>query len=347
MMLNWKAFNKALFPEPNTLESVAQFHSLFRWPIRNSPTLAAPARSNLRIKLLQDEVRALEDAVAKNDLVEAADALADIQYALSGAVLEFGMGGLFLSVFHEVHRSKMSRACSSPHEAKATKRYFREHKGWDSVIKEVPGTKKWLVFRKSDGKLLKSIRYTPPNLAPMVARSRQQQQQQQNQQSSFGPLLASPGALSLVAECHSLFGCPSLATPSIPCNERCQLRIALLQAKVQKLHDAIFAQGDLVQVAASLADIQYVLSGTVLEFGMGSTFETIFTEVHRSNMSKGCTTYEEAEETRLHYLKTEETESYAEEVEPGKWLVYRQGDKKALNSVRYSPANLQQALIHS
>ena len=98
-------------------------------------------------------------------------------------------------------------------------------------------------------------------------------------------------------------------------------------------------------MADALADIQYVLSGAVLEFGMGSIFQNLFDEVHRSNMSKACTTPEEAEETRRHYLESKDTDSYTERVKEGKWLVYRQGDHKALKSIRYSPADLGGILI--
>jgi predicted HAD superfamily Cof-like phosphohydrolase len=41
--------------------------------------------------------------------VEIADALCDLQYVLSGAILEFGFGGKFKSLFEEVHRSNMSK----------------------------------------------------------------------------------------------------------------------------------------------------------------------------------------------------------------------------------------------
>jgi predicted HAD superfamily Cof-like phosphohydrolase len=230
------------------------------------------------------------------------------------------MGGMFLSLFDEVHRSNMSKACATLKEAEETRRLYRENKDTESVIEGVQDGK-WLVFRKSDRKVLKSVRYSPANLVPIVE-------------------------LSSVAEFHTLFRCPVVETPQMPSADRCKLRVSLLQEEVQELEVAI-AQSNLIEVADALADIQYVLSGAVLEFGMGSTFQTLFDEVHRSNMSKACATPEEAEETRRHYLQNKKTESYAEQVEPGKWLVYRQGDNKALKSVRYSPANLGGVLIHS
>ena len=53
----------------------------------------------LRVNLLREELKELEAAIADNDLVEVADALADLQYVLSGAVLEFGLGAKFRTLF--------------------------------------------------------------------------------------------------------------------------------------------------------------------------------------------------------------------------------------------------------
>ena len=92
------------------------------------------------------------------------------------------------------------------------------------------------------------------------------------------------------------------------------------------------------QVADALADIQYVLSGAVHEFGMGACFAALFAEVQRSNMSKACASMSEAEATVAHYVAKGQPARF-EEVE-GKFLVYRSEDSKVLKSVEYSPAAL-------
>eukprot|EP00658_Telonema_sp_P-2_P025496 TRINITY_DN20271_c0_g1_i2.p1 TRINITY_DN20271_c0_g1~~TRINITY_DN20271_c0_g1_i2.p1 ORF type:complete len:174 (-),score=44.58 TRINITY_DN20271_c0_g1_i2:274-795(-) len=148
-----------------------------------------------------------------------------------------------------------------------------------------------------------------------------------------------PETLHAVAEFHSTFQCPVLESPQIPDVKRCKLRVNLIQEELNELKDAIEA-GDLVEVADALADIQYVLSGTVHEFGMGGIFKSLFDEVHRSNMSKACNTVEEAEQTIEHYLKKDGTEAFYEEVE-GKYNVYRKDDRKTLKSIKYSPADLK------
>ena len=152
-------------------------------------------------------------------------------------------------------------------------------------------------------------------------------------------MFVDPNALSSVAAFHRLFRAPILASPVIPSADRCQLRVSLLKEEVQELADAI-KDNDLVEVADALADIQYVLSGAVHEFGMGNIFQTLFDEVQRSNMSKACGTMEEAGRTQEHYRATKGVESTVEEVD-GQFLVFREGDRKVLKSVEYSPASLK------
>lgn len=148
--------------------------------------------------------------------------------------------------------------------------------------------------------------------------------------------------LNMVAAFHRTFQHPVLETPQIPDAKRCALRVSLLSEELKELQEAI-DQNDLVEIADALCDIQYVLSGAVLEFGLGDKFKTLFEEVQRSNMSKACTSKEEAEATIAHYQQKDGTDSYYEEKE-GLFLVYRKGDRKTLKSVNYSPADLKSIL---
>jgi hypothetical protein len=107
---------------------------------------------------------------------------------------------------------------------------------------------------------------------------------------------------------------------------------------LKELEEAIQAK-DIVEIADALCDLQYVLSGAVLEFGLGGQFKELFDEVQRSNMSKTCKTIEEAEATVNHY-KSQGVECHFEEAD-GLYLVFRTGDRKTLKSVKYSPADLK------
>lgn len=151
-----------------------------------------------------------------------------------------------------------------------------------------------------------------------------------------------PNAIQDVAKFHKLFNLPILDEPQIPSKERCELRISLIEEELKELKEAI-QEGDLVEVVDAFCDIQYVLSGAILEFGVGEKFKELFEEVQRSNMSKACATREEAEQTQQKYLEEKGTESYVKEVN-GEFLVYRKSDSKVLKSVNYSPANLKEIL---
>ena len=148
-----------------------------------------------------------------------------------------------------------------------------------------------------------------------------------------------PESLELVAEFHRTFHHPILSEPAIPDKKRCDLRVALIAEELKEMETAIL-ENDIVGVADALADIQYVLSGAILEFGLGDKFKALFEEVQRSNMSKACRTEEEARQTVEHYKKKDGTDCYYKEA-AGKWLVYRSADNKTIKSINYSPADLE------
>ena len=83
------------FKEPKPLNDVAEFHDTFNLPVLDEPTIPSKKRCELRINLLEEELKELKVAIEENDIVEVIDAFCDIQYVLSGAILEFGFGEKF------------------------------------------------------------------------------------------------------------------------------------------------------------------------------------------------------------------------------------------------------------
>lgn len=151
--------------DPKTLTSVAEFHKTFQHPVLEEPTIPSAARCSLRVALIAEELKELQEAIENKDIVEIADALCDIQYVLSGAVLEFGLKDKFNSLFEEVQRSNMSKACKTEEEAKATQAHYLA-KGVNSYYKEIDGL--FLVYRDSDNKTLKSVNYSPADLKSIL-----------------------------------------------------------------------------------------------------------------------------------------------------------------------------------
>lgn len=153
--------------------------------------------------------------------------------------------------------------------------------------------------------------------------------------------LKEPHALQAVTEFHDTFNVPILQIPQIPDSDRCTLRINLLEEELKELKEAI-TKKDIVEAADALADLQYVLSGTIIEFGLASKFKSIFDEVQRSNMSKACENIEDAEATLHHYCVKGENGRRTEK--NGKFIIHRISDGKVLKSISYSPAKIKELI---
>lgn len=87
-------------------QQVREFHKTYSQPIRTIPTINVPERK-LRLDLILEEVKELQDALEADDIVEVADALGDIAYVVFGAALTFGIP--LDEIIDEIHRSNMSK----------------------------------------------------------------------------------------------------------------------------------------------------------------------------------------------------------------------------------------------
>jgi predicted HAD superfamily Cof-like phosphohydrolase len=97
--------------------------------------------------------------------------------------------------------------------------------------------------------------------------------------SNMNPIVAS------LLEFNQAFDIPKLDSPDIGPEELIELRIKLLREEVEEYAEAARA-GDIVEVIDALADIGYILAGTILNHGMQNIYDDAFDEVHRSNMAK-------------------------------------------------------------
>ena len=88
-------------------EKVGLFMSTFGQEIKKKPSLSTDKINNLRINLIEEELNEFKEAISKNDLKEAADALTDILYVTYGAGHAFGIN--LDDCFDEVQKSNMSK----------------------------------------------------------------------------------------------------------------------------------------------------------------------------------------------------------------------------------------------
>lgn len=91
-------------PSPQAL--VMEFHETYGLAIRPRPQFDVPERE-MRMGLIREEVEELEEAYANGDLVEMADAWADLVYVVYGAAMTHGVD--LDDVLSEVQRSNMSK----------------------------------------------------------------------------------------------------------------------------------------------------------------------------------------------------------------------------------------------
>ncbi len=91
--------------------------------------------------------------------------------------------------------------------------------------------------------------------------------------------------LEQVQEFHETYGLPVHKDINLSCEQTKQLRINLLQEELDELKEAL-ANDDPQETLDALIDLQYVLDGAFLSFGMQAVKDLAFDEVHRSNMSK-------------------------------------------------------------
>lgn len=152
--------------QPSNFHRVAEFHRAFSLPVESRPVVPDDATIRLRLALLLEEFHELAEATCQQpdadqqafldtlakareqlgslkafhvDMVEVADALTDINYVTYGAGHTFGID--LNATCEEVHRSNMSKLGADGKPVKDAR-----------------------------GKVLKGPAYSPPALAPVLAR---------------------------------------------------------------------------------------------------------------------------------------------------------------------------------
>lgn len=121
---------------------VGEFHRSYELPLRRFPTMdVGSAATDLRLALIEEEVRELREAAEAADLVGLADALADIVYVAYGSAHVYGID--LDAVLDEVHSSNMTKLGADGRPV-----------------------------RRADGKVLKGPDYRPPDVKSVLAAQR-------------------------------------------------------------------------------------------------------------------------------------------------------------------------------
>ena len=120
----------------NWFKDVENFHKAFGQRIGTKPELPNDNERSLRMRLLAEEFSEYNSAEYDNDLIEVADALADIIYIALGTAVSYGIP--LDTIFDEFHRSNMAKLVDGK------------------------------VFRRADGKIKKPDGWQPPDIKSIL-----------------------------------------------------------------------------------------------------------------------------------------------------------------------------------
>jgi predicted HAD superfamily Cof-like phosphohydrolase len=131
-----------------------------------------PKLVNGALALIREEVRELEEAVQQEDMVETLDALGDILVVTYGMAYRLGYNAD--EVYDMIHKSNMSKFCTSEEEAQQTvEKYLREYEAGSSpyatpAYRQSKDKTRWIVYNQDTGKILKNMNYRAVDLTSVV-----------------------------------------------------------------------------------------------------------------------------------------------------------------------------------
>ena len=153
-------------------DKIKEFHAAFGLQLSEThdhSVLDNEKLLKLRVDLIAEEFKELQDAIHQKDFTEVRDAIGDILYVTYGAAASFG-----INADHDydiIHQSNMTKLCKTEQEAIDTVSWYKEQYDLDKTSYDTPDYRKsdddihWVVFNKSSGKILKSIHYKPVNFS--------------------------------------------------------------------------------------------------------------------------------------------------------------------------------------
>jgi len=145
------------------VDEVQEFNDTFGKPNNYEPTIGNKKEWMFVYDFIQEELAEYKEACEKGDIIGILDALCDITYvSLGNGTMLHGLKGKIWNAYQEVQASNMSKTCATVEEADETvfKRALEKNHPchWEKV------EDRYVVYRSSDKKVMKSINYFAPDL---------------------------------------------------------------------------------------------------------------------------------------------------------------------------------------
>jgi len=140
--------------------------------------------------------------------------------------------------------------------------------------------------------------------------------------------------VSEVEEFNAVMGKPNNYNPVIPAEKEWMFVYNFILEELEEYKHAC-ETGDIVEVLDALCDITYVSlgNGTMLH-GLKDKIWPAYQEVQASNLSKACSSEEEAQET-VRVRSQEQKEPCHYEKVGNYYIVYRTSDRKVMKNINY------------
>jgi hypothetical protein len=147
--------------------------------------------------------------------------------------------------------------------------------------------------------------------------------------------------VSEVEEFNSLMNKPNNYVPTIPAKPEWDFVYNFILEELEEYKHACETE-NIVEVLDALCDIAYVSIGNgAMLHGLKDKIWPAYMEVQASNLSKACSTQEEAQKT-VEIRFQEQGEGCHYEQVGDKYVVYRSRDRKVMKSINYFKPDLKQ-----
>ena len=141
---------------------------------------------------------------------------------------------------------------------------------------------------------------------------------------------------------NKTFNKPNNYVPTIPSPTEWKFVYDFILEELEEYREAC-ERGDIVEVLDALCDITYVSLGNgVMLHGLKDKIWPAYQEVQASNMSKACSTEEEAIQSVSQRAEEQGEACHFEKVAEGRYVVYRTRDRKVMKSINYFRPDLKQ-----
>ena len=146
--------------------------------------------------------------------------------------------------------------------------------------------------------------------------------------------------VSEVETFNKTMGKPNNYTPTIPEEKEWMFVYNFILEELEEYKHAC-ETGNIVEVLDALCDIAYVSIGNgAMLHGLKDKLMPAYQEVQASNMSKACTSEEEARLTVIKRSQEQGEPCHYEKV-GDYWIVYRTRDKKVMKNINYFKPDLK------